>query len=63
MSIVDGVRKLPTPLLGMIIGSKLVLGMGIGILAASILEGWGWPLVVIGVILSIIPLVVARGIK
>jgi hypothetical protein len=63
MSIVDGVRKLPTPLLAMIIGSKLIVGIGIGILLAGFLTGWGWPLVVIGVILSIIPLIRALGLK
>ena len=63
MSIVDGVRKLPTPLLSMIIGSKLILGIGIGILLAGFLVGWGWPLVVIGVVLSIVPLIVALRLK
>ena len=59
MGIVDGVRKLPTPLLALIIGSKLILGIGIGVLLAGFLVGWGWSLVIIGVILSIIPVVIA----
>ena len=57
MSIADGIRKLPTPLLVLLVASKLVVGLGLGVLLAGVLAGCGLWILILGIVLSIIPAV------
>ena len=52
MSLPDGIRKLPTPMLGVFVVSKLILGIGIGVVLAQYLAPAGWWLIIIGLVLS-----------
>ena len=64
MSLPDGVGKLSTPVLVLFVVSKIIVGIGIGILLANWLPGAGWWLVLLGVVLSIPPgIKVLRGMK
>ena len=53
MGIIDKVRGLPTPLFMLHFFSKIVFVFGLGILLASRLEGLGWWMIGLGVVLSI----------
>ncbi len=50
---VDKVKGLPTPLFMLHFFSKMVFVFGLGILLASRLEGLGWWIIGLGVVLSI----------
>ncbi len=52
MSLIDGAKKLSPADFILFVASKLVLGVGLGILLANVLSGWGWPLLIIGIIVS-----------
>lgn len=53
MNMVDKVKGLPTPLFMLHFFSKMVFVFGLGILLASRLEGLGWWIIGLGVVLSI----------
>lgn len=55
MSIVDNLRKLPTPLLVLHIASKAIIGFGLGIMFARQLSNLGGWIILLGIILSIPP--------
>ncbi len=46
-------RKLPTPLLIMLVNGKVVISLGIGVLLATYLINWVWGIIILGVILII----------
>ncbi len=46
-------RKLPTPLLYMYIGGKIIVCFGLGILLADYLKNFIWWIILLGVILTI----------
>ena len=54
MSLSDGVRKLPTPMLIVFVASKFILGIGIGVVLAQYLAPAGWWFIIIGFVLSLI---------
>ncbi|MFH1395749.1 MAG: hypothetical protein ABIH09_06305 [Candidatus Omnitrophota bacterium] len=53
MSIVDKVKSLPNVVLVLFIASKFVIGLGLGALLVSSLEGIEWWLILIGVAMSV----------
>ena len=53
MSLIDKVRGLPTPILVLFIASKLIIGVGLGVLLASCIAGLGWWIVIVGVLMSV----------
>ena len=53
MGIIDKVRGLPTPLFMLHFFSKMLFVFGLGILLGSRLEGLGWWLIGLGIVLSI----------
>ncbi|NQU74493.1 MAG: hypothetical protein HQ547_07295 [Candidatus Omnitrophica bacterium] len=53
MGIIDKVKGLPTPLFILHFASKAVVAFGLGIVLGSRLEGLGWLIVGLGVVLSI----------
>lgn len=55
MSLVDGLRKLPTPMITLHIFSKVLIGIGIGSLFANFIVGVEWWLIIGGIILSVPP--------
>ena len=54
MSLIDGAKKLSNFDFVLFVASKLVVGLGLGILLAGVLAGWGWWLLIIGVVVSVI---------
>ncbi|MBL7050943.1 hypothetical protein ISS04_02145 [Candidatus Woesearchaeota archaeon] len=46
-------RKLPTPLLIMLVNGKAIISLGIGVLLATYLINWVWGIIILGVILMI----------
>jgi hypothetical protein len=52
MSLIDGAKKLSNFDFILFVVSKLILGIGLGILLAESLSGWGWWLVIIGIVIS-----------
>ena len=53
MGIIDRIKGLPTPLFILHFSSKVLFAFGLGILLANRLEGLGWLIVGLGVVLSI----------
>lgn len=53
MSIVDKAKKLPTPLFVIYFAGNFVFGLGAGILLAGMLEGLGWTLLILGVLMHV----------
>ena len=58
MSLVDKFRKIPTAMIALHIFSKVLIGIGLGAILAKYLVGIEWWLVIVGVILSIPPIIV-----
>ena len=54
MSLIDGAKKLSQTDFIFFVFSKLILGMGLGILLAGPLAGLGWWLLIIGIVISAI---------
>ena len=52
-SLIDGVKKFNVPMFFIFVFSKLLVGLGIGILLASYLLPYGWPILILGIGLSI----------
>ncbi|MFH1305411.1 MAG: hypothetical protein ABIH74_03305 [Candidatus Omnitrophota bacterium] len=58
MSIIDKVKQLTGPMFFLFVFSKVIIGIGIGVLiAGNLLPGSGWWILTGGVILSILPAV------
>jgi hypothetical protein len=57
MNLIERVKNLPGPLLCLHVASKAIIGFGFGIVLAKYLEGFGWSIVILGVILSIPPII------
>ena len=58
MSLIDGLKKLAPPMMVLFVVSKIILGVGIGMLISGyFLPGFGWWVFWGGVILSVIPAV------
>ncbi len=53
MSIVDKAKQLPTPLFVMYFAGNCVVGIGIGVLLAGPLMGFGWAILVLGILMHV----------
>ncbi|MDD3295787.1 MAG: hypothetical protein PHU64_00320 [Candidatus Omnitrophica bacterium] len=62
-NLIAGVKKLSEPMFIVFAVSKLLVGLGLGILLANYLMPLGWPALIIGVILSVICIVLAAQSK
>lgn len=55
MKLPEKVGKLSTPMLVLFVVSKIILGIGLGILLAGCMPGAGWWMLIAGIILSAVP--------
>ncbi len=53
MSIIDKAKKLSTPLFVLYFGGNLVVGIGIGVLLAGPLMGFGWAILIFGILMHV----------
>ncbi len=53
-NLIEGVKKLSTPMFVVFVFSKVLVGIGIGALLAGCLAPYGWWFFIAGVVLSII---------
>lgn len=53
MGLIDKVKGLPTPLFILHFTSKAVITLGLGVLLANQLDGFGWWIIGLGLVLSI----------
>jgi hypothetical protein len=53
MGIIESFRKLPLPLLSLHITAKFLAGIGVGVLLADYLNGLGWWLILLAVLISV----------
>ncbi|MGB2706215.1 MAG: hypothetical protein WBC74_05125 [Candidatus Omnitrophota bacterium] len=58
-SLMEGVKKLSPPMFVVFVGSKILVGIGIGVLLVQCLAPYGWWFLIIGVILSAICVILA----
>ena len=58
-SLIDGARKLPTPLFVTLVASKVVLGIGIGVVFYDYVQSIGMLCLIVGIIASIACVVMA----
>lgn len=58
-SLISGVKKLSSPMFVIFVLSKLLVGVGLGILLVQYLAPYGWWFLIVGVVLSIICAIVA----
>jgi len=61
MGVIDKVKALPTPMFILFVSSKVIGGIGIGVLLGQALHGLGWWILILGVILSIPPAIKVFG--
>lgn len=52
MCVLDKIKALPAPLFVLHFASKAIIAFGLGIILASYLQGLGWWIVGLGVVLS-----------
>lgn len=52
-SLIDGARKLPTPLFVTLVASKVVLGIGLGVVFYDYLQSIGMLCLIVGIVASI----------
>jgi len=59
VNIIAGVKKLSSPMFFVFAFSKVLLGIGLGVLLVGYLAPYGWAFLIIGVVLSLACLVLA----
>ena len=52
-SLIQGVKKFSFPMFFVFVFSKLLVGVGLGVLLSAYLVSYGWWLLIVGVILSL----------
>lgn len=57
--LIGGVKKLSSPMFVIFVVSKILVGIGLGILLAAYLAPYGWWFLVTGIVLSLICLILA----
>jgi len=55
MSILNKVKSLPNPMFVLFVSSKVIAGIGIGVLISEFAQGFGLWILLLGIILSIPP--------
>ena len=63
MNLIEQVKKLHAPMFVVFVGSKVIVGIGLGVLLANYLVGFGWWILLLGVVLSIIAAAKAISVK
>ena len=58
-NLIKQVKKFSEPMFVVFVGSKVLVGIGIGAIFADVLRPLAWPILAIGVILSLICLTIA----
>ncbi|MBL7157681.1 MAG: hypothetical protein ISS92_05955 [Candidatus Omnitrophica bacterium] len=58
-NLIAGVKKLSNPMFVIFVFSKILVGIGIGVLLANCLAPYGWWFLIPGVVLSLICVVLA----
>ena len=58
-SLIEGVKKLSSPMFVVFVFSKVLVGIGIGVLLVAYLAPFGWLLLIVGVVSSIICAILA----
>jgi hypothetical protein len=53
MNVIDKIKVLPTPLFILHFSSKVLIGFGLGIVVARCMQGLGWWIVGLGIVLSV----------
>lgn len=53
MGLINRFRELPTPIIVLHISAKFVFGVGLGVLLAGYLTGFGWWLILLSLIMGI----------
>jgi len=56
MSLIDKAKALPNPMFILFVVSKIIVGIGLGVLLAGLLKGLGAWILLLGIILSAIAL-------
>lgn len=59
VNLIAGVKKLSSPMFGVFVFSKVLVGIGIGVLLIKYLAPYGWWFLVTGVVLSLLCAVLA----
>ncbi|MCK9554850.1 hypothetical protein M0R36_03410 [bacterium] len=57
--LIGGVKKLSSPMFIIFVVSKVLVGVGLGILLVAYLASYGWLFLVTGIVLSLICLMLA----
>lgn len=58
-NLIAGVKKLSSPMFVVFVFSKVLVGIGIGVLLVAYLAPFGWLLLIVGVVSSIICAILA----
>ena len=58
-SLIAGVKKLSSPMFVIFVFSKVLVGVGIGVLLVKYLAPYGWWFLIVGVVFSIICVILA----
>ncbi|MFC1548822.1 hypothetical protein ACFL5E_02565 [Candidatus Omnitrophota bacterium] len=53
-SLIDGVKKFSGPMFIVFVLSKVLVGIGVGVLLAAYLIPYGWPILIVGIGVSAI---------
>ena len=59
VGLIDGIKKLSSGMFFIFTFSKLLVGIGLGVLLVTYLAPYGWWFLIVGVVLSIICVVLA----
>ena len=61
MKVLDKVKSLPDPMFILFVSSKVIAGIGIGILISDFAKGLGLWIILLGIILSVPPAIKVFG--
>jgi len=61
MSMINKVKSLPNPMFVLFVSSKVIVGIGIGVLISCFAKGFGIWILLLGIILSIPPVIKIFG--
>ncbi len=61
MSILNKVKSLPNPMFVLFVSSKVIAGIGIGVLVSGLVQGFGLWILLLGILLSVPPAIKIFG--
>ena len=59
VNVIEKVKKFSAPMFIVFVFSKVLVGIGIGVLLVQFLAPYGWPILITGVVVSLICVVLA----